>query len=457
MRTPVRVLVLCLVLLVSAPAARAQNWSFDARNIGLGGVGDVSNVAVNMVDEQRPYRAIVLPFGLVFQVLPNISEFNPTEDDFDLVRAIEYAASPLHYIIDRNTTDTGQQFVNDIRNAELNRDLNTYRGFVPANDVFAEGLASPSYGGTIKFRNGGSGGAFQGIYVGAGPYLSMQTTALIDPALTALLGSPTPVVARNTSFYLSNDTISQTALAITGGYRGRFSWGSAIGAGRAVDGFYLGANYHFLRGFRYEDFDLRGRLDTDGAGLLTINPFLGSPLLVRRDSSTEGTGFAVDVGGAAVLGPWQIGLGVNGIANRINWTGVEHTDYLQLNLTGGGDFIESPTVPAPDVRVELPVDVRANLAYSTDAFTAVAEFGDGYNGRTFRGGYEQNLDRIALRIGGRYIHERFEPTFGAGLNFTGRTGLDVALFGTSANLERKRHLGIAVSLRLTRDTQNAQP
>jgi hypothetical protein len=48
------------VTLLSASPARAQNWSFDARNVALGGVGSTSNVAADMVDEQRKYRAIVL-------------------------------------------------------------------------------------------------------------------------------------------------------------------------------------------------------------------------------------------------------------------------------------------------------------------------------------------------------------------------------------------------------------
>ena len=62
----------CLLVASLLPTeARAQNWSFDARAVGLGGVGSTSNVAVDMVDEQRPYRAIVLPFGLL-QVIPNL-------------------------------------------------------------------------------------------------------------------------------------------------------------------------------------------------------------------------------------------------------------------------------------------------------------------------------------------------------------------------------------------------
>src|SRR5215475_9403644 len=96
--------LVCLVtaVLASAPAF-AQNWSFDARNIGLGGVGSTSNIAVDMIDEQRPYRAIVLPFGLL-QILPNLPKLDPTKDDFDLVRAIEYMASPIHFIVGRDDT-----------------------------------------------------------------------------------------------------------------------------------------------------------------------------------------------------------------------------------------------------------------------------------------------------------------------------------------------------------------
>ena len=109
MRLPIHGTVLLICLFVSAlipVPAHAQNWSFDARRIAIGGVGSTSNVAVDMVDEQRPYKAIVLPFGL-FQILPNSPKLDPTSDEFDLVRAIEYTASPIHYIIGRDDTNTG--------------------------------------------------------------------------------------------------------------------------------------------------------------------------------------------------------------------------------------------------------------------------------------------------------------------------------------------------------------
>ena len=96
------------------------------------------------------------------------------------------------------------------------------------------------------------------------------------------------------------------------------------------------------------------------------------------------------------------------------------------------------------------MDIRANGAYNADVWTGIVEYGHGYNGASFRAGYEQRFNRIQLRGGGRYIKERWEPTGGVGFNLSQGFGVDVAAFGTSANLERKRHMAIAVSLRLMR-------
>ena len=134
------VLLAYLLVAIAVPTA-AQNWSTDARRIALGGVGDAGNPALDLVDEQRGYGTIVLPFGL-FQVLEDVSIYDPGDDNFDPVRAAEYAASPLHYTFDRNASDSGQQFINDIVNARLNPDLNVYRGFQPANEFLGEGLAA---------------------------------------------------------------------------------------------------------------------------------------------------------------------------------------------------------------------------------------------------------------------------------------------------------------------------
>ncbi len=206
--------------LAAAVPAHAQDWTFDARRFALGGAGG-DNIATRMIEEERSYRAIVLPFGLL-QVLRDIDTFNPNSSEFNPVRAVEYVASPLHYVIDREPTDVGTAFVEDIRNARLSRDLNQYRGFVLPDQFTAEGLSSPAFGWTLKVHRG-ERGAFHGIYVGAGPYSSIRNVVRIDPRLTGLLASEVPVYLPNTRLSIANASLGQTALSLIGGYRGRIN------------------------------------------------------------------------------------------------------------------------------------------------------------------------------------------------------------------------------------------
>jgi len=434
-----------------AGSASAQNWSFDARKVAMGSPGGGENLASKMIEDESEYRSIVLPFGL-FQVFRDFDKLNPTKDNFDVIRTMEYAASPLHYTFGRNAVTTGtvdqrsalNNFVIDIRNAELSTDLNRYRGLTPANQPRAEGLASPNWGGTIKVRKG-AGGAFQGIYIGGGPYMAMQTDVNFDQQMIDVLGSPSPIYVPNAQLRMGNTTRGQMALAITGGYRGRF----ALPAGTSDrDGIYVAANYNFLHGFRYEDVNLALRLDTDRNGLLTLNPLLPSPLIVTRDNARSGTGRAIDFGVGAVLHRWEAGFGVNGVANRINWTAVERTTFSLGNpFLGDSNFIESVAQQRGDVPVELPVDYRGNVAYRAESWTAVTEAGKGYGGNSFHGGYEYRLSSIALRGGGSYARQMWNPSAGVGINMSRRIALDVAVYGNAANIERTRHPAIAASLR----------
>jgi hypothetical protein len=434
-------LIFCLSC---ASSALAQNWSFDARSIALGAVSGNSNLASQMVDEQRNYKSIVVPLGL-FQVLRNFDRFKPESDEFDLIRVIEYSSSPLHYQFGRDQESENQRdLFSDVRSATLSRDLSDYRGYKLSNQPVAEGLASPSWGATIPLT-GMKGGPFQGIYVGAGPYLSMRTAATLDQRVVDILGSDTALRFPNTSYPLGTNVEGQFAMAITGGYRGRFAAGDG---GSDRDGIYVAANYNYLHGFRYEQADAALRLDTDAAGILTINPLLPSPLSVVRTSADSGRGFAIDLGVAAVVSGFEVGFGINGIANRIDWENVEQSSYVLGNLFLGGDFVESGPFLSNDVRVELPKDYHVNAGYHADLYSVMAEYGHGFQGDTLRGGAEYRAGVIELRGGGVYSREKWNPTGGVGLNFSPRVGLDVAVFGTTANAARERRAAFAVSLRI---------
>jgi hypothetical protein len=437
------VLAFCLVSLNSA---FAQNWSFDARNVALGSVSGKDNLASRMVEDQRRYRAIVIPLGL-FQVLRDLDRFKPESEEFDFVRAIEYAAAPLHYQFGRDEeSESGRELFTDIRNATLSRDLSDYRGYKLANQPVAEGLASPSWGATIRVT-GDRGGPFQGVYVGAGPYLSMRAAGTIDERVIDILASEDPLRFPNTQYPLASDTQGQIAMAITGGYRGRFE---IANPGSDRDGIYLAADFNYLHGFRYEAADADLRLDTDSAGLLTINPLVPSPLSITRTAAESGRGFAIDFGIAAVVNGFEVGFGVNGIANRINWTDGEQTTYQLGNLfLGQDDFIETGPVPVgSDIRVELPKDYHVNGGYHADSWSVMSEYAHGFQGDSLRGGAEYRAGVVELRGGGVYSREMWNPTGGVGLNLSPRVGLDVALYSTAANAARERRAAVAVSLRI---------
>jgi hypothetical protein len=439
---------LCLCALLVAGAAEAQNWQADARRIALGNAGGAGDISSRVLAGQGDYRAIVLPIGVI-QALRHVDVFKPGSDEFDIIRSIEYASSPLHYVIGRDDaeSDSGRRFVTDIRNATLSRDLNAYRGFELSNQPAAEGLASPNWGRTFNVLRAGA--ARHGIYVGAGPYLSMRTALDIDDRIIQTLDSDANVYFPNDRLQLGNATRGQAALALTGGYRASF----AVGSGSEDDVVYAAVDYHQLRGLRYEDIDTRLRLDTDSGGLLTIvplaSPAFTPPLLVSRTHATSGNGFAVDLGIGAAINGWEAGVGVNGIANRIDWTGVRRRTHALGNVFIGDDvFVDTPEAAVADVRVTLPVDYRFHGGYQSEGWSALAEYGHGFNGDTFRGGAEYRLGVIDLRGGGVYTREAWQPTAGIGFNVGPRVSLDFAVFGTSANAARERRTAIAASLRL---------
>src|SRR5262245_46529426 len=119
-------LVGTLVLTSTASLASAQNYSFDARRIALGGAGGTPNVASKLVEQERSYKSILVPVGLV-KVLSDVRVFYPNREDFDFSRAVEYGTSPFHFVFGRSDDITAGSFFRDLIRAQLPSDLNDYR------------------------------------------------------------------------------------------------------------------------------------------------------------------------------------------------------------------------------------------------------------------------------------------------------------------------------------------
>jgi len=441
-----------LLVLIAFGSASAQNYDGDARKIAMGGTGFSQNIASNMIDDERSYRTIALPIGLI-QAVQDIDRFKPKNKNiFDPVLALEYAASPIHWTFGRDSSDAQRKLISGIINGNLSRNLNDYRVLSIPNTLRSEGLMSPSWGKTVKFRRR-TEGAFQGIYVGAGPYFAAKTDLSLDKGLTDVLGSSTSVSIPNRHFLIGNASVGQLAMAITGGYRARFTLPTMKSA---RDGIYLAMNYNYLLGFKYLDSNMAVRFDTDSAGLIILNPTT-TPLSINYyTSSGLGKGYALDFGLGAVFNKWEFGLGASGVANRIVWHDLNLKTYTLPSLVTAAQnsslsFTQRDLgIKIQELTSKLPVRYTANIAYHPGKCTISAEVFNGFQKTSFRAGVEYKLSRIEFRGGTRYSLDKWHPSGGIGFDITKKLSVDLATFGTTTNLQREMKTGMALSLRINR-------
>jgi hypothetical protein len=438
--------IVAIVFVLLCQNGFSQNLGNDARRLALGGAGATGTVTSEMIGKQQDYTAIPIPLGLI-QVFKNREIFDPSDPDFDPVRAVEYAADPLHLTMSRNSNAQQNLFIKNLVDAGLNinRDLNTYRGFKPAQHVHAQGLVAASWGKT--FRVGSDDGISNGIYLGAGPYLAIGTDLDFDRKLIDVFSSTTNLYHPNNTYVIGDITNGQAALAITGGYRGRFRVKGLENTGKG-EGVYVSANYNYLHGIHYENGDVALQLDTDSSGLLIVTPS-SVPLAVNRISSSKGHGFSIDLATGVVKGPWTVGVGLDGLGNRINWSGATGHRYALQNLFNGGDFVTSSlTLPSTTIRATLPVRFHGNTEYTRGRWTAVTELGKGFHGFDFNGGVEYRFGPLAFRGGTRYNRHLLHGSTGLGFNILPKIGIDFAAFQSTTNLENDHRLSYALSLRI---------
>jgi hypothetical protein len=446
-----RMFLLLAAMLVTSSGLHAQNYSWDARSVGMGGATGVGqgNLAADFVPSDREYTAIVIPLGLT-QVFSDLDVFNPNNVAFDPLRVLDYAGNPFHYSFNRPSSDSNLDFLKNLVDSGLSRDLNDYRGFSPPEHLVAGGVMAPNWGYTFKLYRGADE-SFQGIYVGAGPYITLNTDLRFDPQLLAIFESATPVVVpANTTFLMTNVASQRSAVALTGGYRAKLPFASSASE---RDGVYMSANFSYLIGLRQDSADVRLEIATDSSGLVTLTP--GQvPMTVTDLSSGSGRGFTTDVGLVVVRNGWEVGVGANGLANRIDWRDHDYKQYTLSSLTTGLDF-NTTTLPAPTgtVRTELPVEYLSHLGYSWGRWSTRTAWSYGVQKLAARAGAEYRLGVIDLRGGVRYALQSWTPTGGFGFNFTRRLGLDVGFFGNNVNLEQNRNISVAISLRIEKQTE----
>jgi hypothetical protein len=439
-----------LVLASTASSVSAQNYSFDARRIGLGGAGGTPNVASKLVEQERRYKSVLIPVGLV-KVLSDVHVFYPNREDFDFSRAVEYSSSPFHFAFGRQKDITVGSFFRDMIHAQLNSDLNTYREPRDPNDspmvTTADGLLDVTWGKEFKLREDEH--SFQRIYVGAGPYYGSRAYANFDADLERVLSSSTNRYIPSATMRIGGGETSQLALDITGGYRARFPIFGADGPGARRDGMYIAANYHHLQGLRLDRFQANLQLETDTNGLLVPDPPTTPFTLGWDATSGHGVGLSLDFGVSFVINRWDFGAGVTGLANRINWHDTLRRELSLVNLRNGVDFVYGKLPRTNDtLHLEMPTTYTADFAYHRDTWSNYTEYSNGLGGVNFRSGVEyRGLKWIELRGAGRYSQGSWYPAAGVGVDLTRSFGVDAGFYGTKTFLETEPHVGMALSFR----------
>src|SRR5262245_46795148 len=344
-----------LLLTLTASSAPAQEYSFDARRIALGGAGGTPNVATKLVERERRYKSILIPVGMV-KMLSDIRVFYPNREDFDFSRAVEYSASPFHFVFGRSEDITFGTFFRDMIHAQLQPDLNAYRGdgFTPPLITEEEGRMNLTWGYTFKLKEAPR--SFQRIYVGSGPYLVSRAFADFDAEFQKTLNSDTDRYVRSASMAIGGGETDQLALDITGSYRARFPF-FAMGGGPETsrNGMYVMANYHHLQGFRFDSFDANLRLDTDENGLLVPDP-PETPFTLIWNTSSHGLGLSLDFGASFVINHWDFGVGATGVENRIKWYHLKPHELVLVNFFNGTEFIYAK-LPRTNRTTQLSVPV----------------------------------------------------------------------------------------------------
>ena len=82
---------------------------------------------------------------------------------------------------------------------------------------------------------------------------------------------------------------------------------------------------------------------------------------------------AVDAGVAFVVNRWDFGVGVGGIANRIDWTQIKRHHVSLLSFLGGTEFVHV-RLPAVERerRLEMPVTYTGDIAYHREKWSVLS-------------------------------------------------------------------------------------
>ena len=441
--------VFFLVFLVSASlgAPTVLAGSFDARRIGMGGVvlSDYSeaqnrNVAFRAVPRGELHGSIPLPLGIV-QVLASPPELNPDNDAFNPFEIAELATNFPVFLRLKSPDIIEDDIVIDIARNRLRMDLGDISEVVPEEPFELGGLLDhPAGSFSVK-----------GFFAGLSPLVAVESDLELSPTLERALREGQDFLP-NTAYSLKGSGEAQAALALGFGYARRIN--AILDDGkdprRSDDlAIYAGGRFKYLMGFAYANSKPLISFTTPdtifGEDPLDVDFTNVSTTSVPDESAIPGRGTGLDIGAAAFMAGYEVGLGVTNMATKIHWD----ADRELAVIDDSTDEVETYTIAENfDYTSKVPAIIVFNAAKRWAGMTLAFDIEKGVTRTTFHAGFELPVRNVAARTG-MWLDPNGKMQFsgGAGVHLW-KIGMDLALFTSSSVLTGDRAVDLAVSFRL---------
>jgi hypothetical protein len=398
------------------------------------------NVAFRAVPHGGLHSGIPLPLGVV-QVLASPPELDPDDEDFNPLEIAELATNFPVFLRLKSPDIIEDDVVIDIARNRLRIDLGDVAEVVPEEPFEMGGLLDqPAASFSVR-----------GFFAGLSPLVVAKGDLELSPTLERALRQGQDFEP-NTAYFLKGSAEAQAALAFGFGYARRVN--TLLDSGddpRHSDDLavYAGGRFKYLMGFAYADGKplmsfttpdtIFGEdpLDVDFSGVSTTSAPDGAAI--------PGHGTGIDIGAAAFLGGYEVGLGVTNVMTKIHWKADRELHVLDDST----DEVETYTIAEDfDYTSKVPAIVVLNAARRWGGMTLAFDVEKGVTRTTFHAGFEMPVRNVAARTG-MWLDANGKLQFSGGAGFhVWRVGMDLALFTSSSVLTGDRAVDLAVSFRL---------
>ncbi|MGH7741877.1 MAG: hypothetical protein ACRENS_07640 [Candidatus Eiseniibacteriota bacterium] len=411
---------------------------FSARRMAMGGV--VIRAGNGLTGANVAYRAvpaepaegfnIPLPLGLV-QLAMDPPVFDVKDSSFNAFRLANLLYDlPWNYRLSASPEPSSDIAITVGQN-NLIVDLGDVGKIIPKDGTKISMIATDP-----SFSIGHS------LAVGIAPLIHYQTDFTLNSNLYGALANAEAFVP-NTDYAASGTATAQAAVGLDLSYARALIASSGDPREHGGLGIYAGARAKLLRGLLYD-------AGSGTAGFRTPDTLFGGDSIAvnynvvyrTADPAGGGIGYGLDLGAVCLLGPLEVGVGVNDVHTELNW----HVREEEVYRDTAGNRIQNTLGTDEAFTSTVPTTVTANVLARMGSLLLAADAIRTALAWTGHLGAEQRMGGLAVR-GGLSVDENqlLQYAGGTGYRF-GPIGLDLAIGSNSHNLSRVRVLELGAGL-----------